>query len=114
MLSVRRVFACSHSLQRMNAWNGEASCQINGAVSAVRGFNLIDQMSASKAVIGLNMLTLWKAHGSLKPWIDPLQEMIASGVISPVVSDVVPFDRAADAHRIIVERRNIGKVVLVP
>jgi NADPH:quinone reductase-like Zn-dependent oxidoreductase len=26
----------------------------------------------------------------------------------------VPFDRAADAHRLIAERRNVGKVVLVP
>jgi NADPH:quinone reductase-like Zn-dependent oxidoreductase len=31
-----------------------------------------------------------------------------------VVSDEVPFDDAAEAHRIITERRNIGKVVLVP
>jgi NADPH:quinone reductase-like Zn-dependent oxidoreductase len=84
------------------------------ALPMLRGFNLIEQMSASKAVIGLNMLTLWKAHGSLKPWIDPLQEMVASGVIKPVVSDVVPFDRAPDAHRVLAERRNVGKVVLVP
>lgn len=84
------------------------------ALPMIRGFNLIDQMSASKTVIGLNMLTLWTAHGSLRPWIDPLQELIADGTIKPVVSDVVPFDRAADAHRIIVERRNVGKVVLVP
>jgi NADPH:quinone reductase-like Zn-dependent oxidoreductase len=84
------------------------------ALPMLRGFNLIEQMSSSKSVIGLNMLTLWNAHGSLKPWIDPLQDLLGSGVIKPVVSDVVPFDRAADAHRIIVERRNVGKVVLVP
>jgi NADPH:quinone reductase-like Zn-dependent oxidoreductase len=34
--------------------------------------------------------------------------------LQPVVSDEVPFDRAPDAHRIITERRNIGKVVLTP
>jgi hypothetical protein len=26
----------------------------------------------------------------------------------------VPFDSAPDAHRLIAERRNVGKVVLVP
>jgi NADPH:quinone reductase-like Zn-dependent oxidoreductase len=26
----------------------------------------------------------------------------------------VPFDQAAEAHRIIGERRNVGKVVLIP
>jgi NADPH:quinone reductase-like Zn-dependent oxidoreductase len=83
------------------------------ALKMVRGFNLIDQMSASKAVIGLNMLTLWKDRGSLEPWVTPLQEMLAEGV-RPVVFEAVPFDRAADAHRIITERRNVGKVVLVP
>ena len=79
-----------------------------------RGFNLIDQMSESKAVIGLNMLRLWDDRGSLKPWIDPLEALIADGTVQPVVSDAVPFDQAPDAHRIIAERRNVGKVVLVP
>ena len=30
---------------------------------------MIKQMSESKAVIGLNMLTLWKDRGTLEPWI---------------------------------------------
>ena len=79
-----------------------------------RGFNLIDQMRASKAVIGLNVLRLWDDRGTLEPWIAPLQELLADGTIQPVVSDEVPFDRAGDAHRILAERRNVGKVVLVP
>jgi NADPH:quinone reductase-like Zn-dependent oxidoreductase len=84
------------------------------ALRMLRGFNLIEQMGASKAVIGLNMLTLWNDRGTLTPWIEPLRGLLADGQAKPVVSDVVPFDRAADAHRIITERRNVGKVVLVP
>jgi NADPH:quinone reductase-like Zn-dependent oxidoreductase len=84
------------------------------ALPMLRGFNLIEQMEASKAVIGLNMLTLWKDRGSLEPWTGPLAELIEDGTVQPVVSDAVPFDRAADAHRIIAERRNVGKVVLTP
>jgi NADPH:quinone reductase-like Zn-dependent oxidoreductase len=84
------------------------------ALSMVRGFNLLKQMSDSKAVIGLNMLRLWDDRGTLDPWIAPLRELLEDGTIRPVVSDVVPFDRAADAHRILAERRNVGKVVLVP
>ena len=34
--------------------------------------------------------------------------------LKPVVAEAFPFDRAADAHRFIEERRNVGKVVLVP
>ncbi len=84
------------------------------ALSMVRGFSLLDQLSASKSVIGLNMLTLWDDRGTLEPWVTPLQGMLADGSIKPVVFEAVPFDRAADAHRIIQERRNVGKVVLVP
>ena len=84
------------------------------ALRMLRGFNLIEQMSSSKAVIGLNMLTLWKDRGTLEPWVAPLKEMMDEGTLQPVVHEAVPFDRAADAHRIIQERRNVGKVVLVP
>ena len=47
------------------------------AVARMPRFNLIKQMSESKAVIGLNMLSLWKDRGTLEPWIGPLQEMLA-------------------------------------
>jgi NADPH:quinone reductase-like Zn-dependent oxidoreductase len=84
------------------------------ALPMLRGFNLIDQMQSSKAVIGLNMLTLWKDRGTLEPWTTPLQDLIEDGTVRPVVSDAVPFDNAPEAHRIIGERRNVGKVVLIP
>jgi NADPH:quinone reductase-like Zn-dependent oxidoreductase len=77
-------------------------------------FNLIKQMSESKAVIGLNMLTLWKDRGTLEPWIAPVRELVDAGVVQPVVAEAFPFDRAPDAHRYIAERRNVGKVVLTP
>ena len=84
------------------------------AARMFRGFDLIAQMSESKTVIGLNMLRLWDDRGSLAPWLAPLQALIDDGTVEPVVSDAVPFDRAADAHRLIAERRNVGKVILVP
>ncbi|HVP01569.1 MAG TPA: zinc-binding dehydrogenase [Solirubrobacteraceae bacterium] len=84
------------------------------ALRMMRGFDLIKQMADSKTIVGLNMLRLWDERGSLERWITPLQEMLRDGSLAPVVSDVVPFDRAPEAHRIIGERRNVGKVVLVP
>jgi NADPH:quinone reductase-like Zn-dependent oxidoreductase len=77
-------------------------------------FSLVKQMSSSKAVIGLNMLRLWDDKGTLDSWIEPLRELMDDGTIEPVVAEAFPFDRAPDAHRMIAERRNVGKVVLVP
>ncbi|HUA75129.1 MAG TPA: medium chain dehydrogenase/reductase family protein [Solirubrobacteraceae bacterium] len=77
-------------------------------------FNMIKQMSESKAVIGLNMLELWKDRGTLEPWIAPLQEMLDDGTVEPVVAEAFPFERAGEAQSMITERRNVGKVVLVP
>jgi NADPH:quinone reductase-like Zn-dependent oxidoreductase len=77
-------------------------------------FNMIKQMSESKAVIGLNMLTLWKDRGTLEPWIAPLSEMLADGTVKPVVAGAFSFEEAGEAQSMITERRNVGKVVLVP
>ena len=75
----------------------------------------VKQMSESKAVIGLNMLTLWKDRGTLAPWIAPLRECSTTAPISPVVAAAFPLraDRRG-AQTMIVERRNVGKVVLTP
>lgn len=77
-------------------------------------FNMIKQMSESKAVIGLNMLTLWKDRGTLQPWIEPLREMLEDGTVKPVVAGEFSFEEAGAAQSMITERRNVGKVVLVP
>ncbi len=77
-------------------------------------FSLIKQMSESKAVIGLNMLTLWKDRGTLGPWIEPLSAMLTDGTIKPVIAGAFDFERAGEAQTMIVERRNVGKVVLTP
>jgi NADPH:quinone reductase-like Zn-dependent oxidoreductase len=84
------------------------------AVRMLRGFNLLKQMSDSKAVIGLNMLRLWDDRGTLEPWIRPLAGALADGTVAPVVHAAVPFAQAPEAHRILAARENVGKVVLVP
>jgi NADPH:quinone reductase-like Zn-dependent oxidoreductase len=84
------------------------------ALAMLRGFNLLDQLSESKAVIGLNMLRLWDDRGTLEPWIIPLAKALDDGTIAPVVHAAVPFAEAPEAHRILAARENVGKVVLVP
>jgi NADPH:quinone reductase-like Zn-dependent oxidoreductase len=96
--------------------SGERRNLITAARTALRmpRFNLIKQMSASKSVIGLNILTIWDQMGSAQRWRGPLQELLGDGTIKPVVAQAFAFDQAPDAHRFITERRNVGKVVLTP
>ncbi len=95
---------------------GERRNLVTAVRTAVRmpRFNLIKQMSDSKAVIGLNMLSLWDELGSAELWRGPLGELLADGTIKPVVAQSFSFDRAADAHSFVSARKNIGKVVLTP
>jgi NADPH:quinone reductase-like Zn-dependent oxidoreductase len=96
--------------------SGERRNMLNalGTLARMPRFNLLKQMSESKAVIGLNMLTLWKDRDTLEPWIAPLREMLADGTVDPVVAGAFSFEDAGAAHSMISERRNVGKVVLTP
>ena len=84
------------------------------AVARMPRFNMIKQMSESKAVIGLNMLSLWKDRGTLEPWIEPMRELLDDGTVQPVIAESFSFADAGAAQNMITERRNVGKVVLTP
>jgi NADPH:quinone reductase-like Zn-dependent oxidoreductase len=71
-------------------------------------------MNENKGVFGLNMLHWWDREGNLDRALEPLLEGLAKGDLKPVVAEAFPFDRAPEAHRMLEERRNVGKVVLVP
>ena len=75
-------------------------------------FHPIPMMQSSRAVIGLNMLRLWDAKGSFDEYLTPLREWVEAGDIRPVVADAFPLAKAAEAHRLLAERKNVGKVVL--
>jgi synaptic vesicle membrane protein VAT-1 len=71
-------------------------------------------LNENKGVFGLNMLHWWDREGDIDRITGPLVEELEAGELEPVVAESFPFDRAGDAHRYIAERRNFGKVVLVP
>lgn len=70
-------------------------------------------MNENKGVFGLNMLAWWDREG-IDRIIQPLEQLLERTEIEPVVAESFPFERAGDAHAYMAERRNVGKVVLVP
>jgi NADPH:quinone reductase-like Zn-dependent oxidoreductase len=74
----------------------------------------ISIMNENKGVFGLNMLHWWDRERNVERIFGPLVELLERGDLEPLVAQAFPFDRAGEAHSFIAERRNIGKVVLVP
>jgi synaptic vesicle membrane protein VAT-1 len=101
---------------------GSGKREIGRAVRSLAGMPLATMpwwksmgvMNENKGVFGLNMLSWWDREGNLDRVTEPLLKGFEEGTLKPVVAEAFPFDRAADAHRFIEERRNVGKVVLVP
>lgn len=86
---------------------------IAGALLAAPRIGPLRQMSTSTSVIGLNMYALWRDRGTLGPWMESLQPLLQSGVVRPVLAAELPFEAVGEAHGMLSDRRNLGKVVLV-
>jgi NADPH:quinone reductase-like Zn-dependent oxidoreductase len=96
--------------------SGERRNPISALKTALRmpRFNMLKQMSASKAVIGLNMYTLSQDERRRAEVSAALAEMTADGIVQPVVAGTFSFEEAGAAQNMITERKNVGKVILVP
>ena len=75
-------------------------------------FNPLSLINRNRGVFGLNVGHLWEERRQLATTMEMLISELRAGRITPVVARTFPLDRAADAHRFIQSRGNIGKVVL--
>jgi synaptic vesicle membrane protein VAT-1 len=71
-------------------------------------------MDHNKLIAGVNIGHLWDELDLLREELAALVVLYEQGKIKPHVGEVFSFEKAADAHRSIQQRKNIGKVVLVP
>ena len=81
-------------------------------VMAMPSFKPLALMNDNRAVLGLNLGRLWNETGQLRGAMDLIFQEITAGRLRPVIANTFPLERAADAHRYIQSRANIGKVVL--
>ena len=75
-------------------------------------FDPMSLINRNRGVFGLHIGHLWDERRQLAPLMDMLLSELRAGRLTPVVAKTFPLDRAADAHRFIQSRQNIGKVVL--
>ena len=76
-------------------------------------FKPLSLMNGNHGVFGLNVGHLWDERRQLADAMRFLLGDVAAGRLRPVVARTFPLERAADAHRFIQSRSNIGKVLLV-
>jgi len=77
-------------------------------------FKPIQLMNHNKGVLGVNLGHLWKRSDELAAMLGEILDLFADGTFTPVVDRAFPFAEAGAAHRHIQDRKNFGKVVLVP
>jgi NADPH:quinone reductase-like Zn-dependent oxidoreductase len=77
-------------------------------------FHPIPLVNHNKCVFGVNLGHLWHEGEMIADWMQTLLQGIAEGWVRPHVDKAFPLTAAADAHTYIEQRKNIGKVVLVP
>ena len=77
-------------------------------------FGPLTLMSDNKSVAGVNLGHIWSEQALLAPQLEALLRYAREGKITPRVDRTFAFTEAAAAHRYIHERRNVGKVLLVP
>ena len=65
--------------------------------------SLISLTKSVRAVFGIGLPQA--SDRSAIPWI-------AEGKLAPVIGHVLPAEKAAEAYRLLLERKNFGKVVL--
>ncbi len=71
-------------------------------------------MDKNRTVSGVNVGHLWDEQDMLSEELEALLQLWREKKIAPHVDAAIPFASAADAHRRLEERKNVGKVVLVP
>jgi NADPH:quinone reductase-like Zn-dependent oxidoreductase len=75
-------------------------------------FNPLSLINRNRGVFGLNLGHLWDERRRLQSVMDLLMTELGAGRLQPIVARTFPLERAADAHRYLQSRSNIGKVIL--
>lgn len=77
-------------------------------------FNPVGLMNANRSVFGVNLGHLWHETAKIRRWMEALLAGVAEGWVRPHIDRSFPLAQAGEAQTYIEERRNTGKVVLLP
>jgi NADPH:quinone reductase-like Zn-dependent oxidoreductase len=96
----------SMSGERRNLW------RVLRSWWAMKPFDALSLINRNRGVFGLNAAHLWDERARLQPLMEMIMTELHAGRLEPIVARTFPLEHAAEAHRYIQSRSNIGKVVL--
>ncbi len=77
-------------------------------------FHPLGLLSKNRGVFGLNLGHMWHEPEKVTEWVEAIMHGIEQGWIRPHVDNSFKFEEAGAAHTYLEQRKNIGKVVLIP
>ncbi len=120
--SYRESYRCLGSLGRLMVFgmSSFAPSSRRRLLSVVRGvlttprFHPLSLINRNRGVFGLNLGHLWQHAELLLGVLREIVAGVAAGRYDPVIDRTFPLDQAGAAHTHLQERRNFGKVLLIP
>jgi NADPH:quinone reductase-like Zn-dependent oxidoreductase len=104
----------AYGFANLSAGERRSVPRLVGQLTGVPLLTPFGMMDRNHTVSGVNLGHLWSRSDLLREELAALLDLWRAGAIKPHIDGVYPFAEAAAAHRRIGERRNVGKVVLVP
>ncbi len=77
-------------------------------------FRPIGLMNQNRSVCGVNLGRLWSQTEKLADMLKQILQKTSTGRLQPVVDQTFPLEHASRAHHYIQDRKNFGKVLLIP
>jgi len=77
-------------------------------------FHPLGMLNKNRGVFGLNLGHMWHEPDKVRVWMEEILKGVDEGWIKPHVDRSFTFDQAGEAHKYLEQRKNIGKVMLVP
>ncbi|HEX5602121.1 MAG TPA: medium chain dehydrogenase/reductase family protein [Pyrinomonadaceae bacterium] len=84
------------------------------AVVQMPRFHPLGLLNKNRGVFGLNLGHMWHEPEKVALWMRDILRGVDEEWINPHVDQAFSFDDVGKAHRRLEERKNIGKVVLIP
>ncbi len=91
-----------------------APLHVIGQLLRIPRFQPMQLMRENRGVAGVHMGTLARHPEALRRALEGVTRLARQGVLRPQIDGTYPFEDAAEAHRRIESRANVGKIVLLP